>query len=69
MHYKYVRTWDLVTGSLGVGDNVHSIEDHAGFSPGVLATLSSVTFLTQATLLFVSLFSVLQHVSSFHLYM
>lgn len=69
MHYKYVRTWDLVTGSLGVGDNVHSIEDHAGFSPGVLATLSSVTFLTQATLLFVSLFSVLQHVSSFPLYM
>lgn len=53
MHYKYVRTWDPVTGSLGVGDNVHGIEDHAGFSPGVLATLSSVTFLTQTTLLFV----------------
>ena len=39
MRYKSVRAWDAVMGSLAVGDSVHSIEDHAGFSPGVLSVL------------------------------
>lgn len=39
MHYKSATAWDPVMGSLAVGDSVHSIEDPAGFSPGVLSVL------------------------------
>ena len=56
MHYKSVRAWDPVMGSLAVGIVFTVWKTMAGFSPGVLSTLSSVTFLAQTTLFHCCLF-------------